>query len=107
MHAIGNYILQNSNKKVLYVTCEQFRDDFIGISRRMEENGNNFDYVDYFKNKYRNIDVLMIDDIQFLGGATSTQQEFFHTFNTLYLSLIHIFRKVDRRTFNSRRCTRL
>ena len=50
----------------------------------MEENGNNFDYVDYFKNKYRNIDVLMIDDIQFLGGATSTQQEFFHTFNTLY-----------------------
>ena len=84
MHAIGNYIVQNSNKKVLYVTCEQFRDDFIGISRRMEENGNNFDYVDYFKNKYRNIDVLMIDDIQFLGGATSTQQEFFHTFNTLY-----------------------
>ena len=47
MHAIGNYIVQNSNKKVLYVTCEQFRDDFIGISRRMEENGNNFDYVDY------------------------------------------------------------
>ena len=84
MHAIGNYIVQNSNKKVLYVTCEQFRDDFIGISRRMEENGNNFDYVDYFKNKYRNIDVLMIDDIQFLGGATSTQQEFYHTFNTLY-----------------------
>ena len=84
MHAIGNYIVQNSNKKVLYVTCEQFRDDFIGISRRMEENGNNFDYVDYFKNKYRNIDVLLIDDIQFLGGATSTQQEFFHTFNTLY-----------------------
>ena len=84
MHAIGNYSVQNSNKEVLYVTCEQFRDDFIGISRRMEENGNNFDYVDYFKNKYRNIDVLMIDDIQFLGGATSTQQEFFHTFNTLY-----------------------
>ena len=84
MNAMGNYIVQNSNKKVLYVTCEQFRDDFIGISRRMEENGNNFDYVDYFKNKYRNIDVLMIDDIQFLGGATSTQQEFFHTFNTLY-----------------------
>ena len=96
MHAIGNYIVQNSNKKVLYVTCEQFRDDFIGISRRMEENGNNFDYVDYFKNKYRNIDVLMIDDIQFLGGATSTQQEFFHTFNTLYSDNKQIIITSDR-----------
>ncbi len=84
MHAIGNYIVEHSNKKVLYVTCEQFRDDYIGISRRMEEKGNNFDYVEYFKKKYRNIDVLMIDDIQFLGGANSTQQEFFHTFNSLY-----------------------
>ena len=96
MHAIGNYIVQNTNKKVLYVTCEQFRDDFIGISRRMEENGNNFDYVDYFKNKYRNIDVLMIDDIQFLGGATSTQQEFFHTFNTLYSDNKQIIITSDR-----------
>ena len=96
MHAIGNYIVQNSNKKVLYVTCEQFRADFIGISRRMEDNGNNFDYVDYFKNKYRNIDVLMIDDIQFLGGATSTQQEFFHTFNTLYSDNKQIIITSDR-----------
>ena len=96
MHAIGNYIVEHSNKKVLYVTCEQFRDDYIGISRRMEEKGNNFDYVDYFKKKYRNIDVLMIDDIQFLSGANSTQQEFFHTFNSLYSDNKQIIITSDR-----------
>ena len=83
MHAIGNYIVKNSNKKVLYVTSEQFVNDFIGINKR-DENGTNFSYVDFFKQKYRNIDVLIIDDIQYLGGATETQKEFFHTFNTLY-----------------------
>lgn len=83
MHAIGNYILHNSNKKVLYVTSEQFITDFLGINKK-DEFGTNFNYIEYFKNKYRNVDVLMIDDIQFLGGATQTQQEFFHTFNTLY-----------------------
>ena len=83
MHAIGNYIVKNSNKKVLYVTSEQFVNDFIGINKR-DESGTNFNYVDFFKQKYRNIDVLIIDDIQYLGGATETQKEFFHTFNTLY-----------------------
>lgn len=83
MHAIGNYIVKNSNKKVLYVTSEQFVTDFIGINKR-DETGTNFSYVDFFKQKYRNIDVLIIDDIQYLGGATETQKEFFHTFNTLY-----------------------
>ncbi|MGN1000785.1 MAG: chromosomal replication initiator protein DnaA [Bacilli bacterium] len=83
MHAIGNYIVKNSNKKVLYVTSEQFVSDFIGINKK-DENGTNFSYVDFFKQKYRNIDVLIIDDIQYLGGATETQKEFFHTFNTLY-----------------------
>ena len=83
MHAIGNYIIKNSNKKVLYVTSEQFVSDFIGINKK-DENGTNFSYVDFFKHKYRNIDVLIIDDIQYLGGATETQKEFFHTFNTLY-----------------------
>ena len=83
MHAIGNYIVKNSNKRVLYVTSEQFVNDFIGINKR-DENGTNFSYVDFFKQKYRNIDVLIIDDIQYLGGATETQKEFFHTFNTLY-----------------------
>lgn len=83
MHAIGNYIVKNSNKKVLYVTSEQFVSDFIGINKK-DESGTNFSYVDFFKQKYRNIDVLIIDDIQYLGGATETQKEFFHTFNTLY-----------------------
>lgn len=83
MHAIGNYISKNTDKKVLYVTSEQFVSDFIGINKK-DENGTNFTYVDFFKQKYRNIDVLIIDDIQYLGGATETQKEFFHTFNTLY-----------------------
>ena len=83
MHAIGNYIVKNSDKKVLYVTSEQFVTDFIGINKK-DDSGTNFNYVDYFKQKYRNIDVLIIDDIQYLGGATETQKEFFHTFNTLY-----------------------
>ena len=85
MHAIGNYIQSTSNKKVLYVTSEQFIQDFSGIGRKESgEKDDNYNYVEYFKNKYRNIDVLIIDDIQFLAGATQTQQEFFHTFNTLY-----------------------
>ncbi len=83
MHAIGNYISKHNDKKVLYVTSEQFVSDFIGINKK-DENGTNFTYVDFFKQKYRNIDVLIIDDIQYLGGATETQKEFFHTFNTLY-----------------------
>lgn len=83
MHAIGNFIIENSNKKVLYVTSEQFISDFLNINKR-DETGTNFSYVDSFKNKYRMVDVLIIDDIQFLGGATQTQQEFFNTFNTLY-----------------------
>ncbi len=95
MHAIGNYIVENSNKKVLYVTSDQFIQDFIGINRR-DNSGTNFNCVDFFKDKYRNIDVLIIDDIQFLGGATQTQQEFFHTFNTLYSDSKHIIISSDR-----------
>ncbi len=95
MHAIGNYIVNNSNRKVLYVTSDQFRDDFVGINKK-DENGTNFNYVDFFKNKYRNIDVLIIDDIQFLGGATQTQQEFFHTFTNLYNDSKQIIISSDR-----------
>lgn len=95
MHAIGNYIVENSNKKVLYVTSEQFISDFLGINKK-DEFGSNFNYIDYFKNKYRNVDVLLIDDIQFLGGATQTQQEFFHTFNTLYSDNKQIIISSDR-----------
>ncbi len=83
MHAIGNYIDANSSKTVLYVTSDQFINDFVEINKK-DKNDNNYDYVEYFKNKYRNIDVLIIDDIQFLGSAAQTQQEFFHTFNKLY-----------------------
>ncbi len=95
MHAIGNYITENSNRKVLYVTSDQFIQDFVGINKR-GEGSNNFNYIDFFKNKYRNVDVLIIDDIQFLGGATQTQQEFFHTFNTLYNDSKQIIISSDR-----------
>ncbi len=79
MHAIGNYIKSTSGKRVLYVTSEKFINDF----RLMNMNkGSN--YVQFFKDKYRGIDVLMIDDIQCLEKAEKTQQEFFHTFNSLY-----------------------
>lgn len=83
MHAIGNYITENSNKKVLYVSSDQFITDFLGINKK-DEHGKNFDYVNYFKNKYRNIDVLIVDDIQFFQGAPQTQNEFFNTFTKLY-----------------------
>ena len=95
MHAIGNYIVENSNKKVLYITSEQFRQDFVKANRK-DENGTNFNYIDFFKNKYRNIDVLIIDDIQFLGGAAQSQQEFFHTFNNLYDNSKQIIISSDR-----------
>ena len=83
MQAIGNYIVKNTNKRVLYVTSDQFINDFLGLNKK-DKDGTNFDYIDLFKDKYRNIDVLIIDDIQFLGNAPKTQNEFFHTFNTLY-----------------------
>lgn len=95
MHAIGNYITKNSDKRVLYVTSEQFIQDFIKTNRK-DDLETNFNYVEFFKNKYRNIDVLIIDDIQFLGGATKTQQEFFHTFNNLYNDSKQIIISSDR-----------
>lgn len=83
MHAIGNYIYENSDKKVLYVTSEEFKNDFVMTSRRV--NGErNFSSIEHFKKKYRDIDVLIIDDIQFLGNAKETQKEFFQTFTNLY-----------------------
>ena len=95
MHAIGNYIIKNSNKRVLYVTSEKFVSDFIGINKKNSE-GNNFDNVEIFKRKYRDIDVLMIDDIQYLGNANQTQQEFFNTFNDLYGNNKQIIISSDR-----------
>jgi len=94
MHAIGNYIENKQHKKVLYVTCDQFLEDFMGLSRK--NNTENIDYMEFFKGKYRNIDVLIIDDIQFLGGATASQQEFFHTFNNLHNNSKQIIVSSDR-----------
>lgn len=95
MHAIGNYIKENSRKKVLYVTTDTFVNDFLKIYRK-NENENNFDTIDDFKNKYRNVDVLMIDDIQYLEIAQKTQQEFFNTFNDLYTNNKQIIIASDR-----------
>ena len=94
MHAIGNYITQNKNKRVLYVTCEKFVEDFTGITRKKIKN--NFDNIEIFKRKYRDIDVLIIDDIQYLGNAYQTQQEFFNTFNDLYGNNKQIIISSDR-----------
>ena len=95
MHAIGNYIVENSNRRVLYVTSDEFINDFIGINKR-DHNGTNFNHVDFFKNKYRNNDVKIIDDIQYLGNANQTQQEFFNTFNDLYGNNKQIIISSDR-----------
>lgn len=77
MHAIGHAILEkNPNANILYVTSEVFTNELINSIR----DGKNVD----FRNRYRKCDVLLIDDIQFIGGKESTQEEFFHTFNTLY-----------------------
>ena len=95
MHAIGNYIENKFKKRVLYVTSDDFMNDFTGLARK-GNNFNNLDYATFFKNKYRNVDVLLIDDIQFLGGAEKTQQEFFHTFNNLYNDSKQIIVSSDR-----------
>ena len=95
MHAIGNYIEKKFEKRVLYVTCDDFMTDFTGLARN-GSNVNTLDYATFFKDKYRNVDVLLIDDIQFLGGAEKSQQEFFHTFNNLYNDSKQIIVSSDR-----------
>ena len=80
MHSIAHFIMKtNPSMHVLYVTSETFTNEVIEAIR----NGNNNSMRD-FREKYRNIDVLLIDDVQFIIGKESTQEEFFHTFNTLY-----------------------
>lgn len=82
MHAIANYIKQNNPlKNVLYATCEKFTSDLITTIRQGKAYSQ--EGMD-FRNKYRNVDVLIIDDVQFLAKKQSTQEEFFHTFNELY-----------------------
>ncbi len=82
MHAIGHYILQhNPSSKVLYVSSEMFASELI---KAIQDKKNYNSKMRAFKNKYRNVDVLLIDDIQFIEGKDATQIEFFHTFNALY-----------------------
>ncbi|AKL98487.1 chromosomal replication initiator protein DnaA [Endomicrobium proavitum] len=89
LHAIGNYIKQNNPAlKVLYVTAERFTSEFIEALR--------FDKMPSFKNKYRNLDCLLIDDIQFLVGKGSSQEEFFYMFNSLHTSGKQIVVSSDR-----------
>ena len=83
MNAIGNFAEENLNKRVLYITAENFVEDFISISKKYRDD-KNIDYMELFKKKYRDVDLLMIDDIQFLSSATKSQQEFTNTFNSLY-----------------------
>lgn len=95
MQAIGNEVLnKNKNCKIAYVTCEKFIEDFISFLRK--EKGKTSSESSSFKNKYRTADFLLIDDIQFLGGKEGTQEEFFHTFNTLYQDNKQIVLTSDR-----------
>lgn len=86
MHSIAHFILEkNPKKKVLYVTSETFTNELIDALKNGKTSGNESAIVK-FREKYRNNDVLLIDDIQFIIGKESTQEEFFHTFNHLHTS---------------------
>lgn len=83
LHAIGNYIREfEPNLKIKYVTCEQFTNDYISSLYSSTKNK----AIIEFREKYRNLDVLMVDDIQFISNKKETQEEFFHTFNEMTLS---------------------
>lgn len=86
MHSIAHFILEkNTKKKVLYVTSETFTNELIDALKNGKTSGNE-SAIAKFREKYRNNDVLLIDDIQFIIGKESTQEEFFHTFNHLHTS---------------------
>jgi chromosomal replication initiator protein len=76
MHAIGHYVLTNSSLKLTYISSERFMNEMINALR--------YDRVLEFRERYRSVDVLLVDDVQFLAGKEGTQTEFFHTFNALY-----------------------
>jgi chromosomal replication initiator protein len=89
MNAIGNKIIDmQNNVKLLYEPAEQFTNEFVYSMRN--------DKMDQFKAKYRNLDVLLIDDIQFIAGKSGTQEEMFHTFNALYDTYKQIIFSSDR-----------
>lgn len=92
MHSIAHFIIEHNEKsKVLYVTSEEFTNELIETIR----NGNN-SAMTKFREKYRNIDVLLVDDIQFIIGKESTQEEFFHTFNSLHSAKKQIIISSDK-----------
>ena len=92
MHSIAHFILQkNPSSRILYVTSEEFTNELIETIR----NGNN-SAMSKFREKYRNIDVLLVDDIQFIIGKESTQEEFFHTFNSLHSAKKQIIISSDK-----------
>ena len=96
MHSIAHFILdQNPKKKILYVTSETFTNELIESLKNGKSSGNESSMTK-FREKYRNIDVLLIDDIQFIIGKDSTQEEFFHTFNHLHTSGKQIIISSDR-----------
>lgn len=89
MHAIGHYVIQhNASAKVVYLSSEKFTNEFINSIRDNK--------TVEFRNKYRSVDVLLIDDIQFLAGKEQTQEEFFHTFNALHEASKQIIISSDR-----------
>ena len=92
LHSIGNYVRKNyPDLKVLYVTCEKFTNDYIESLKSGKDYANS-----KFREKYRNLDILIIDDIQFISNKVSTQEEFFHTFNDLYQNNKQIIIASDR-----------
>jgi chromosomal replication initiator protein len=94
MHAIGQKILtQHPHLKVLYIKAEDFVNEMIDS---IQDGGSKQERMNQFRNKYRTVDVLMIDDIQFLMGKERSQEEFFHAFNTLYESKKQIVLNSDR-----------
>ncbi len=89
MQAIGHEVLRmNPNAKIKYVSSETFTNDFINAIRK--------NTTDAFHREYRSVDMLLVDDIQFIGNKQSTQEEFFHTFNVLYNNNKHIVLTSDR-----------
>ena len=90
LHAVGNEVQKNFPKKVvMYASCERFTSEFVQAMQSKQ--------IDSFKKRYRNADLLLIDDIQFLAGKEGTQEEFFHTFNTLHQTNRQIIMTSDKR----------
>ena len=88
LNSIGNFVMEKGDLRIAYVTTEQFTNEVINSIR--------YDKMMELRRRYRNIDMLLIDDIQFLAGKERTQEEFFHTFNTLYEARKQIVLSSDR-----------